>query len=199
MQAGLLNFNKGAAATIINDLLLPTGKLLSSDINGRVGITQLNVSDLINADFGLIPGRVVITSDIGVEKKLGSSSTTTEDVGFLTGATSNIQEQIYNITNDKQVNSSVIGETGISLFHQPNQTSKLNTILPLTVSLGLENNANLSVDLSDYYNKLEVNDLLNLKQNLMANNINGTGEELLYSTANKKKCYIPVICYNRCR
>ena len=73
MQAGLLNFNKGAAATIINDLLLPTGKLLSSDINGRVGITLLNVNDLINADFGLIPGRVVITSDTGVEKKLGSS------------------------------------------------------------------------------------------------------------------------------
>ena len=46
MQAGL-NFNKGAAATIINDLLLPTGKLLSSDINGRVGITQLHVNDLI--------------------------------------------------------------------------------------------------------------------------------------------------------
>ena len=67
MYAGL-NLSRGAAATIINDLLLPTGKLLSSDINGRVGITQLNVNDLINADFSLIPGRVVVSSDIGVEK-----------------------------------------------------------------------------------------------------------------------------------
>ena len=85
------------------------------------------------------------------------------------------------------MNLSVIGESGISLFHPPNQISRLNTILPLSTSLDLENNANLSIDLSDYYIKLEVNDLLNLKQNLMANNANGTGEELLYDLTKLKK------------
>ena len=97
------------------------------------------------------------------------------------------------------MNLSVIGESGVSLFHPPNQISRLNTILPLSASIDLENNANLSIDLSNYHTKGEITELLNLEQNILSNNANGTGEELLYSTANIKqnKCYIPVKCYNR--
>lgn len=126
LAGSILNADINAAAAIAYTKLALTGSIVNADINAAAAIayTKLALTDsIVNADINsaaaiglsklaaLTASRVLVSDGSGV---ITPSSVTSTEIGYLSGATSNIQTQLNAVVANKVTSATLSGTTVLS-------------------------------------------------------------------------------------
>jgi hypothetical protein len=167
----LISKNLGkVVVSSLNSDILPYLTNRISDVQTQLNSKQPNITVNPGAGLSLFPQENVISKLLGsdwirvdrINDPLQGATHEQRRFNFDTGidnlSTYYSKSEIH---SNKQGNLINNGSDGIEIFKTPNRLRKIHTVFPLTSIINQDLDIDLNIDLTFYYNKTDVNNLLN--------------------------------------